>query len=75
MSSVHSLDLSELPIERVEILWKMLPTDQEVTLFAEYERDGKPNLGKFLRMRISLFCRYVLLPVLIAAFNNNNNLF
>ena len=38
----RSLDLRALPAERVEILLKMAPTEQEQRLLTDYEAERKP---------------------------------
>jgi len=38
-----SLDLKTLYLERVEILLRILPNDQELKAYREYERDRKPT--------------------------------
>ena len=37
-----SLDLKTLSLERVEILQRIVPNDQEIKLYKEYERNKKP---------------------------------
>ena len=36
------LDLKTLSAELVEIILRVIPTDQEIKLYREYEADGKP---------------------------------
>ena len=38
-----SLDLKTLYLERVEILLRILPNDQELKAYKEYERERKPT--------------------------------
>jgi len=38
----YSLDLKTLSLERVEILMRVIPNDQEVKAFKEYEKEKKP---------------------------------
>ena len=38
-----SLDLKTLYLERVEILLRILPNEQELKAYREYERDRKPT--------------------------------
>jgi hypothetical protein len=40
---LFSLDLKTLFVERVEILMRVVPNEQEVKAFKEYERDRKPT--------------------------------
>ncbi|KAI0214437.1 Formin-like protein [Lamellibrachia satsuma] len=40
--SINSLDLKTLSLERVEILLRIIPNDQEMKLYRDYERDKKP---------------------------------
>ncbi|XP_065839537.1 formin-like protein 2 isoform X2 [Oscarella lobularis] len=42
VSAINDLDLSVLPVEYVELLLKLVPTDSEVKLFERYVADGKP---------------------------------
>jgi len=42
LSALFSLDLKTLFLERVEILLRVVPNEQEVKAFKEYERDRKP---------------------------------
>lgn len=39
----NSLDLKALFLERVEILLRIIPNEQEVKAYKEYERDRKPT--------------------------------
>jgi len=39
----NSLDLKALYLERVEILLRILPNEQELKAYREYERDRKPT--------------------------------
>ena len=40
--SFFSFDLKTLSLERVEILMRMVPNEQEVKLLKDYEKDRKP---------------------------------
>lgn len=39
----NSLDLKTLYLERVEILLRILPNEQELKAYREYERERKPT--------------------------------
>jgi len=40
----NSLDLKTLFLERVEILLRIVPNEQELKAYREYERERKPTL-------------------------------
>ncbi|KAK2180878.1 hypothetical protein NP493_421g02041 [Ridgeia piscesae] len=40
--AINSLDLKTLSLEKVEILQRVIPNDQEIKLYRDYERDKKP---------------------------------
>lgn len=40
--SLHSLNLQTLSLDRVEILQRVIPNEQEVKAFKEYQREQKP---------------------------------
>lgn len=42
MTAIQNLDLNTLSLERVEALLRVLPNDQEVKAFREYENDKRP---------------------------------
>ena len=40
--AINNLDLKTLSLEKVEILMRIIPNEQEVKAFREYERERKP---------------------------------
>ncbi|ESO06680.1 hypothetical protein HELRODRAFT_155739 [Helobdella robusta] len=42
VKAINTIDLQKLTLERVEILIRVMPNEQETKLFKEYEKDKKP---------------------------------